>query len=231
MMKLDNFFVSGANEEAVAVLEAVLNNVKVYSPVLIYAKPGRGKTHLLHEICDKCKTALVGQKVAFTTGRQFLEEVDRTIRLGAKPNQIKIYDDVDILLMDDISDIFGCSEAEHVFTNLFLSSMGEKKKQIICTSAVLAKDGGSREMIRFFDRACVVQLYAPDEQLKQKVVEMMIQQFSLNVNEEAKRYIIAQPFSSINQILGDMTKLAALTEEDQQIDQQFCQKYHIGQSH
>lgn len=230
-MKLDNFFVSGANEEAVAVLEAVLNNVKVYSPVLIYAKPGRGKTHLLHEICDKCKTALVGQKVAFTTGRQFLEEVDRTIRLGAKPNQIKIYDDVDILLMDDISDIFGCSEAEHVFTNLFLSSMGEKKKQIICTSAVLAKDGGSREMIRFFDRACVVQLYAPDEQLKQKVVEMMIQQFSLNVNEEAKRYIIAQPFSSINQILGDMTKLAALTEEDQQIDQQFCQKYHIGQSH
>lgn len=230
-MKLDNFFVSGANEEAVAVLEAVLNNVKVYSPVLVYAKPGRGKTHLLHEICDKCKTALVGQKVAFTTGRQFLEEVDRTIRLGAKPNQIKIYDDVDILLMDDISDIFGCSEAEHVFTNLFLSSMGEKKKQIICTSAVLAKDGGSREMIRFFDRACVVQLYAPDEQLKQKVVEMMIQQFSLNVNEEAKRYIIAQPFSSINQILGDMTKLAALTEEDQQIDQQFCQKYHIGQSH
>ena len=185
----------------------------------------------LQEICDKCKTALVGQKVAFTTGRQFLEEVDRTIRLGAKPNQIKIYDDVDILLMDDISDIFGCSEAEHVFTNLFLSSMGEKKKQIICTSAVLAKDGGSREMIRFFDRACVVQLYAPDEQLKQKVVEMMIQQFSLNVNEEAKRYIIAQPFSSINQILGDMTKLAALTEEDQQIDQQFCQKYHIGQSH
>ena len=157
--------------------------------------------------------------------------MDRTIRLGAKPNQIKIYDDVDILLMDDISDIFGCSEAEHVFTNLFLSSMGEKKKQIICTSAVLAKDGGSREMIRFFDRACVVQLYAPDEQLKQKVVEMMIQQFSLNVNEEAKRYIIAQPFSSINQILGDMTKLAALTEEDQQIDQQFCQKYHIGQSH
>lgn len=230
-MKLDDFFVSGANEEAVAVLEAVLNNVKVYSPVLVYAKPGRGKTHLLHEICDKCKTALVGQKVAFTTGRQFLEEVDRTIRLGAKPNQIKIYDDVDILLMDDISDIFGCSEAEHVFTNLFLSSMGEKKKQIICTSAVLAKDGGSREMIRFFDRACVVQLYAPDEQLKQKVVEMMIQQFSLNVNEEAKRYIIAQPFSSINQILGDMTKLAALTEEDQQIDQQFCQKYHIGQSH
>lgn len=231
MMKLDNFFVSGANEEAVAVLEAVLNNVKEYSPVLVYAKPGRGKTHLLQEICDKCKTALVGQKAVFTTGRQFLEEVDRTIRLGAKPNQIKIYDDVDILLMDDISDIFGCSEAEHVFTNLFLSSMGEKKKQIICTSAVLAKDGGSREMIRFFDRACVVQLYAPDEQLKQKVVEMMIQQFSLNVNEEAKRYIIAQPFSSINQILGDMTKLAALTEEDQQIDQQFCQKYHIGQSH
>ena len=225
-MKLDNFFVSGANEEAVAVLEAVLNNVKVYSPVLIYAKPGRGKTHLLQEICDKCKTALAGQKVAFTTGRQFLEEVDRTIRLGAKPNQI-----VDILRVDDISDIFGCSEAEHVFTNLFLSSMGQKKKQIICTSAVLAKDGGSREMIRFFDRACVVQLYAPDEQLKQNVVEMMIQQFSLNVNEEAKRYIIAQPFLSMNQILGDMTKLAALAEQDQQIDQQFCQKYHIGQSH
>ena len=231
MMKLDNFFVSGANEEAVAVLEAVLNNVKVYSPVLIYAKPGRGKTHLLQEICDKCKTALAGQKVAFTTGRQFLEEVDRTIRLGAKPNQIKIYDDVDILLVDDISDIFGCSEAEHVFTNLFLSSMGQKKKQIICTSAVLAKDGGSREMIRFFDRACVVQLYAPDEQLKKNVVEMMIQQFSLNVNEEAMRYIIAQPFLSINQILGDMTKLAALAEEDEQINQQFCQKYHIGQSH
>ena len=92
-MKLDNFFVSGANEEAVAMAEAVLNNVKAYSPVLIYAKPGRGKTHLLHEIQDKCKSALAGQKVAFTTGRQFLEEVDRTIRLGAKPNQIKIYDD------------------------------------------------------------------------------------------------------------------------------------------
>ena len=33
-MKLDNFFVSGANEEAVAMAEAVLNNVKAYSPVL-----------------------------------------------------------------------------------------------------------------------------------------------------------------------------------------------------
>ncbi|MGN1205746.1 MAG: DnaA ATPase domain-containing protein [Eubacterium sp.] len=229
-MKLDNFFVSGANEEAVAMAEAVLNNVKAFSPVLIYAKPGRGKTHLLHEINDKCKSELAGKKVAFTTGRQFLEEVDRTIRLGAKPNQIKIYDDVDILLIDDISDFFGCCEAEQVFTNLFLSSMDEKRKQIICTSAVLAKDCGSREMIRFFDRACMVQLYAPDEQLKQKIVEMMIQQFALNVNEEAKRYIVAQPFSSINQILGDMTKLAALADDNQQIDQQFCQKYHIGQS-
>lgn len=229
-MKLDNFFVSGANEEAVAMAEAVLNNVKAYSPVLIYAKPGRGKTHLLHEIYDKCKSALAGQKVAFTTGRQFLEEVDRTIRLGAKPNQIKIYDDVDILLMDDISEIFGRSEAEQVFTNLFLASLSEKKKQIVCTSAVLAKESGSREMIRFFDRACMVQLYAPDEQLKQSIVEKMAQQFALNMNEEAKRYIVAQPFSSVNQILGDMTKLAALVEENQQIDQQLCQKYHIGQN-
>lgn len=229
-MKLDNFFVSGANEEAVAMAEAVLNNVKAYSPVLIYAKPGRGKTHLLHEIQDKCKSALAGQRVAFTTGRQFLEEVDRTIRLGAKPNQIKIYDDVDILLIDDLEEIFGNREAEQVFTNLFLSSMNEKKKQILCTSSVLAKECGSKEMIRFFDRACMVQLYAPDEQLKQSIVEKMAQQFTLNLNEEAKRYIIAQPFSSINQILGDMTKLAALVEENQKIDQQLCQKYHIGQS-
>ena len=228
-MKLDNFFVSGANEEAVAMAEAVLNNVKAYSPVLIYAKPGRGKTHLLHEIQDKCKSALAGQKVAFTTGRQFLEEVDRTIRLGAKPNQIKIYDDVDILLIDDLEEIFGNREAEQVFTNLFLSSMNEKKKQILCTSSVLAKECGSKEMIRFFDRACMVQLYAPDEQLKQSIVEKMAQQFMLNLNEEAKRYIIAQPFSSINQILGDMTKLA-LVEENQQVDQQLCQKYHIGQN-
>ena len=229
-MKLDNFFVSGANEEAVAMAEAVLNNVKAYSPVLIYAKPGRGKTHLLHEIQDKCKSALAGQKVAFTTGRQFLEEVDRTIRLGAKPNQIKIYDDVDILLIDDLEEIFGNREAEQVFTNLFLSSMNEKKKQILCTSSVLAKECGSKEMIRFFDRACMVQLYAPDEQLKQSIVEKMAQQFTLNLNEEAKRYIIAQPFSSINQILGDMTKLAALVEENQQVDQHLCQKYHIGQN-
>lgn len=229
-MKLDNFFVSGANEEAVAMAEAVLNNVKAYSPVLIYAKPGRGKTHLLHEIQDKCKSALAGQKVAFTTGRQFLEEVDRTIRLGAKPNQIKIYDDVDILLIDDLDEIFGNREVEQVFTNLFLSSMNEKKKQILCTSSVLAKECGSKEMIRYFDRACMVQLYAPDEQLKQSIVEKMAQRFTLNLNEEAKRYIIAQPFSSINQILGDMTKLAALVEENQQIDQQLCQKYHIGQS-
>ena len=78
-MKLDNFFVSGANEEAVAMAEAVLNNVKAYSPVLIYAKPGRGKTHLLHEIQDKCKSALAGQKVAFTTGRQFLEDKNRLV--------------------------------------------------------------------------------------------------------------------------------------------------------
>ena len=180
-MKLDNFFVSGANEEAVAMAEAVLNNVKAYSPVLIYAKPGRGKTHLLHEIQDKCKSALAGQKVAFTTGRQFLEEVDRTIRLGAKPNQIKIYDDVDILLIDDLEEIFGNREAEQVFTNLFLSSMNEKKKQILCTSSVLAKECGSKEMIRFFDRACMVQLYAPDEQLKQSIVEKMAQQFMLNL--------------------------------------------------
>ena len=73
-MKLDNFFVSGANEEAVAMAEAVLNNVKAYSPVLIYAKPGRGKTHLLHEIQDKCKSALAGQKVAFTTGRSIISD-------------------------------------------------------------------------------------------------------------------------------------------------------------
>ena len=79
-------------------------------------------------------------------------------------------------------------------------------------------------MIRYFDRACMVQLYAPDEQLKQSIVEKMAQRFTLNLNEEAKRYIIAQPFSSINQILGDMTKLAALVEENQQIDQQLCQK-------
>lgn len=230
MMKLDNFFVSGANQEAVAMAEAVLNNVKAYSPVLIYAKPGRGKTHLLHEIYDKCKESLAGQKVAFMTGRQFLEEVDRTIRLGAKPKQIKLYDDVDILLIDDIAEIFGRPEAEQVFTNLFLSSMGDKKKQIICTSGLLAKDHASNDMIRFFDRACMVQLYAPDELLKQQIVDQMAQQFSLKLDEEARRYIIAQPFSSVNQILGDMTKLAALTEENQQIDQQLCQRYHIGQS-
>lgn len=104
--RIDNFVVCQENElaynAAVALAAAPLN--PEFNPLVFVGDGGAGKTHLIHAIAHKVEADYPNRKMAILSTADLIEE-------GAEPSELsnifKKFNDLDLLLIDDIHLIEG----------------------------------------------------------------------------------------------------------------------------
>ncbi len=106
---------------------------KSYNPLYIYSDVGLGKTHLMSAIGNRILQNNTNMRVIYSTTSEFMHEYVEYNRLNKRPDFIKKYTSVDVLLIDDIQYITKWEGTSEQFYYIF-NKLRELEKQIVICS-------------------------------------------------------------------------------------------------
>jgi len=130
----ENFVVGPFNELPHAAAQAVTKNPgNVYNPLFIYGGVGLGKTHLLQAIGNTVIKKFKKKKVKYLSTEKFTSDVIEAIKNQKMEFLKNQYQEIDVLIIDDIHFLAGREKTQDVFFHLF-NSLYQKNKQIVISS-------------------------------------------------------------------------------------------------
>ncbi|WP_143803458.1 DnaA ATPase domain-containing protein, partial [Oenococcus oeni] len=107
-----------------------------YNPLLIYGSSGLGKTHLMEAIGNRLKELQPDAIVRYITTDDFMNDWVNAISKKTTADFTSTYENVDLLLVDDIQMLQGKDRFQEEFFNIF-NKITKSQKQIVMTSDVL----------------------------------------------------------------------------------------------
>lgn len=136
----DNFVVGASNRLAYTSAIKVADQPGVFAnPLYIFGDVGLGKTHLMQCIGNYILENDLNKKVLYVKTDQFIEDYGRAAQRKLFDDFSKKYENVDILLVDDIQFLSGKSQTQLEFFKIF-ERLKESNKQIVITSDRPASD-------------------------------------------------------------------------------------------
>ena len=127
----ENFIVNDNNSFAYNAALAICENYgDTYNPFFIYGPNGAGKTHLINAI--KSKILLNNSKIRIThiSSEEFIRQLVISLKKDEKESFRKRFNNIDILIIEDIQFLFGKTRIEEELA-FIMKSLCNKKIQII----------------------------------------------------------------------------------------------------
>lgn len=106
---------------------------KSYNPLYIYSDVGLGKTHLLYAIGNRIVESNRDLSVIYITTSEFMHEYVEYNRLNKRPDFIKKFTSVDVLLIDDIQYITKWGGTSEQFYYIFNKLIQLEKQIVLCS--------------------------------------------------------------------------------------------------
>lgn len=217
-MNFDNFIIGESNKfaryNALAVAE---NPGMMYNPLFIYSSSGLGKTHLMHSIGNYI-VKNSSKKVLYIPCNKFLDDFVEMCRNNKYNNYDGVmefknkYQDVDVLLMDDIQQLENVPTSQHEFFNIF-NELFNKRKQIVLASDRSPDDFEKLE-VRLktrFTCGLTVDIFPPTFDLRMDIINTKLKENDMTVEfpNEVKEYIASNCTSDIRTLEGAITRVYA----------------------
>ncbi len=130
----ESFVVGTSNRLAYTSAMKVADQPGVFAnPLYIFGEVGLGKTHLMQCVGNYILENDVNKKVLYIKTDQFIEDYGKAAQKKSYDSFSKKYENIDVLLVDDIQFLSGKNQTQLEFFKLF-EKCKENNKQIIITS-------------------------------------------------------------------------------------------------
>ncbi|OAV45880.1 chromosomal replication initiation protein DnaA [Lewinella sp. 4G2] len=147
-----NFVEGDCNSLARNAAKAVADNPTqtAFNPLVIHGKSGLGKTHLLHAIGNYVNEKYPDKAVLFVGADTFTQHLIDSIASNSTNDLLNWYQNVDILLVDDIQQLVNRKKTQDIFFNLF-NVLRQNNKAIVmtCDRPIIELDIEERLRSRF----------------------------------------------------------------------------------
>jgi chromosomal replication initiation ATPase DnaA len=213
--KLEQFLESSSNRMAVRAAAAVVADAGgKYNPFVVVGATGTGKTHLLHGLGNAL--AERGGVVACLGAHEFVDELIAAIDRDATAAWRTRYRTVDAFLLDDVHLVAGKDRTQDELFLLF-NVLLDSGRQMAFTSAVpLAEmQGIEPRLLTRLEGGLVVELPAPDRDLRQRAIERLLAARLDGVDPELAAYIASRPADSMRSALGLVQRVLNAAEVQQ----------------
>ncbi|MBE6148774.1 MAG: chromosomal replication initiator protein DnaA [Firmicutes bacterium] len=217
----ESFVVGDSNRLAVVSAHAVAEHPgTIHNPLFLYGKSGIGKTHLMHAIGNYI-VANSNKKVLYITSNDFVADYTGFAQIEKGIDSIEYaknfknkYQNVDVLIIDDIQFLVGADKSQQEFFHTF-NALYQANKQIIISS-----DRSPDDLKKIEDRlrsrfmwGLPVDIYPPDFNLRCKIINSKIKNTSLEdkLSQEIIEYIANSCQNDIRFIEGTIKRLMAYT--------------------
>jgi chromosomal replication initiator protein len=211
--RLDDLFESAGNRMALQAARAVVADpASRYNPLVIVGASGVGKTHLLHAVGNALAARLKGP-VACLSAHEFTGELIEAIDRDAVGAWRARYRAAAAFLLDDVHLV---AEKDRTQDELFVlfNFLAEAGRQMAFTSAVpLAEMTAVESRLRSrLEGGLVVELTAPEREIRQQVVERLLQAKVGIVDPELAAYLGSRSVESVRAVQGLLQRVVNAAE-------------------
>lgn len=205
-------FVPGkANDLArAAALQVAENPGASYNPMFVYGGTGLGKTHLIQAIGNTVLEHNPKACIRYIHAERYVSDMVRAFRHKSFDEFKRKYDNLDILLIDDIQFFSGKSRSQEEFFYTF-NSLIESHKQVIITSDTFPKDmEGIEERLKSrFSWGLTVMLEPPELEMRVAILLDKALQESETLSEATAFFIAKHVRSNVRELEGALKRVMA----------------------
>lgn len=212
-MRMDNFYQSICNRLVCAAAESIISKPgdNAFNPLFVYGASGVGKTHILHAIGNELVKRQPQLKAVYVPAQTFKQQyVEATIKRQDKDLFFNYYQNIDLLLIDDIQEFSEARSTQNAFFQIF-NNMKLLGKQIVITSDRAPVDLNGLEE-RLFTRlkwGLTVEIERPDVQLRKQILTAKVQESGITLPEDVFRFIVKHAKDNVRDLEGALTSLLA----------------------
>lgn len=223
---MDNFVIGSNNDLAASVAQAVIREPgKKYNPFFLYGGPGLGKTHLVQAIGNELLKNNPDLHVLYMATNKFYTDFIEAVRSGKGNEFNKQFQNLDVLIIDDIQMIVKKDASQQAFFDIF-NDLYQHGKQIIITSdrlpeqlktlderlsSRLACDGAyDIQLPKFEDKCAILKTKAEIDgvEIEDEAIEYIASSVKTNIRDlerEYKRVLTFAEFKGITplEVLSD----------------------------
>ncbi len=207
----DSFVRGKANDLArAAALQVAENPGSGYNPMFVYGGTGLGKTHLIQAIGNNMLEHNPKACVRYIHAERYVTDMVKAFRHKSFDDFKRKYDNLDILLIDDIQFFAGKGRTQEEFFYTF-NNLIESHKQVIITSDTFPKDmEGIEERLKSrFSWGLTVMLEPPELEMRVAILLNKAQQEGENLNESTAFFIAKQVRSNVRELEGALKRVMA----------------------
>ena len=210
----ENFIEGTSNQfaKAAAVSVSETPGQTPYNPLLIYSKPGLGKTHLLQAIGNKNILKNKNMRVVYLTSEKFMLDFINSIQKNRSTDFINTYRNVDMLLLDDAQFFQSKEQTQEQFFHLF-NDLFQKGKQIVLTSDRHPSElrGIKDRLVSRFQSGLIVDIQPPDLETRIAILMKKAEDDRLDIPYNVTEFIAEAIIGDIRAMEGALVKLLALS--------------------
>ena len=227
-LKFDNFVVGDNAKFAYNAAFSVANNPsKKFNPLFIYGSSGLGKTHLMQAIGHYIIFNKPELKVRYIRMEDYFNEWMKCFQYNDMPNSKKRqvcnnslmrkfhqkFQNVDILLMDDIQFIESKMKTMEDFFSIF-EALYTNNKQIVIASDRLPKDIPTLDnrLRTRFEMGLVVDIVPPDFDTRFEIVKAYAKELEVEADDVVFEYIADNFVNNVRELKGAFNKVSAYAE-------------------
>ncbi|MBD5403310.1 chromosomal replication initiator protein DnaA [bacterium] len=227
-LKFDNFVVGENSKFAYNAAFSVANNPsKKFNPLFLYGASGLGKTHLMQAIGHYIIFNNPNLKVRYIRMEEYFNEWVRCFQYNDMPNGKKRqscnnslmrkfhqkFQNVDILLMDDIQFIESKMKTMEDFFSTF-EALYTNNKQIVIASDRLPKDIPTLDnrLRTRFEMGLVVDIVPPDYDTRFEIVKAYAKELEVDAEDDVFEYIADNFVNNVRELKGAFNKVSAYAE-------------------
>jgi chromosomal replication initiator protein len=211
LYRFDTLVVGAANRLAYTAAKAVAESPgTVYNPLFIYARPGLGKTHLLMGIGHAARAINSRLSVEYLTLDEFVEAFHAAIAAGQGEAYRRRFNDVDLLLVDDVQFLTHRREMQSELLRLS-DALQSANRQIVLTSdrppaEIEALD---ERLIRRFAGGLVIDVSAPDYETRVAILRRKAEERRASFASGVLEAVGSLAINNVRELLGALNRLIA----------------------
>ena len=209
--RFENFVVGAPNRLATAAARAVAETPgEAYNPLFIYGESGLGKTHLVAAIAWHARNARPSLRIELTSGEDVVERMNDAVLNGRYDSFTQHYQEVDLLVLDDVQFLTGQRETQTALLRLF-NLMQSKGRQLVMTSDRQPADSPDvdQRLLSRLSGGLIVDVGTPDYEMRLAILRNACAERGLDFVPGVLEEVARVAFANVRELKGALNKLSA----------------------
>lgn len=208
----ENFIQGESNKLPLSVGLSISNNPSqtTFNPFFIFGGSGVGKTHLVYAIGARIMQRFPEKKVYYISAHAFQVGYTNSIRSNTFNDFIRFFQQIDVLIIDDIHEFAGRTKTQQAFFHIF-NHLHQNRRQLImtCDRPPIEIEGLEERLLTRFKWGLIAEIDRPSPELRKAILQNNISRLKLDFPADVVQYIADHVENNVRDLLGIVNSIMA----------------------